>query len=291
MTHSLRDVLKRYVSRRVNLRASSAAQMAYSLSALEKHVGRSVKVRECTTDLLCDWMHARLKAVTRVTVKVDRGNIITLLRFAQREGLIPSVPDIPTIKQERKNPSAWTIQEVGELLKASSRLTGYMRDLPITRRWWFTAFLLLLYDSGLRVASALTLRTEDVWLDRKTARVRASTDKTWSDRVFCLSDALVELLAEGMGGRELAFPYPWHRRQIWRDLASIREAAGVPHGREYGFHRMRKTHCTQAVIHVGWEAARRSLGHSCESMTKSYVDMSQVQQALRLQLPTPDFKM
>lgn len=187
-------------------------------------------------------------------------------------------------------PTAWTVEEVGQLLRAAGALKGHMRDLPITRAWWFQAFLLTLYDSGLRVKSALTLRTDDVWLDRKTARVRAATDKTWGDRVFCLSDALCEMLADGMGGRKLAFPYPWHYRQIWRDLDEIREAAGLRGGRDRGFHCMRKVHATQLVIHESWETARMSLGHTSQTMTEAYVDLSQVQAVHRIELPTPRFK-
>ena len=287
MTDTLRAVLKRYVGRHVNLRPASAAQLGYSLSVLERHAGRAVTLRDCTTDFFCGWLRARLAGASKATTKVDRGNIVTLLRFAHREGLIDRVPEIPTIKQERKMPSAWTVEEVGQLLRAARSLTGYMRDLPITRSWWFTSFLLFLYDSGLRVNSALTLRAEDVWLDRKTARIRAATDKTWCDQVACLSDALTEMLADGMGGRQLVWPYPWHRRQLWRDLAAIRDDANLPSGRDHGFHRMRKTHATQCVISAGWEAARVSLGHSSETMTRAYVDLSQVQAVRRIELPRP----
>lgn len=292
MAQTLRDVLTLYVGRQVNLRASSASQIAYSLSVLEKHTGGPVMLRRCEgrdgTVFLCAWIQARLKAGTsRKTVKGDRGNIVTLLRFAKEERLISLVPKVPTIRVEHKNPTAWTLEEVGALLHTGTKLEGWMRDLPIRRSWWYPSFMLFLYDSSLRVASSLTLRTEDVWLKRRTARIRASTDKGWSDQVVCLSDALVEMLREGMEGRELVFPYPWHHRQIWRDLAAIRDAAGLPSGRDHGFHKFRRTHATQAVIACGWEAARRSLGHSSETMTRSYVDMTQVQAAVRLELPTP----
>src|SRR5688500_6941100 len=98
MTQSLRAVLERYVARPVNRRASSAAQRSYSLSVLEKHASRVVTLRDCDIDFLCGWIRALLKSCSQATVKGHRGNIVTLLRFAQEEGLISRVPKVPTIR-------------------------------------------------------------------------------------------------------------------------------------------------------------------------------------------------
>lgn len=282
--------MSRYVARRINLRASSADQLRHSVNALERCAGRSLSVLALDADLLCGFLRDRLDAGCAVeTVRRDRRNVLTILRWAKSQGWIATVPEVPTLKPERKNPSAWTLPELSRLLASADALSGSMRGLPIPRRWWFKGLVLFLYDTGARLSSALTLRTADVWLDRCAARLLAATDKNRREQVFALSEQTVAVLREGLTERPLVFPYPWSRRKIWRDLKALEKDAGLPAGREHGFHRFRRTHATQCVIVAGWAAAQKSLGHSCEAMTRVYVDQSQVVAASRIEIPRPAF--
>lgn len=285
---SLRTALSRYVARRINLRASSANQLGYSVSALEKHAGSALAVSAVDADMLCGWLRARLQAgISAETVRRDRRNVLTVLRFALTQGWVTTVPDVETIKREQRLPTAWTLPELSRLLAAADSLTGSMRGLEIPRRWWFRGLLLFLYDTGASLSAALSLRTADVWIDRCAARLRAATDKNRSERICLLSQQTVGVLTEGLTDRPLVFPYPWHRRKLWRDLKSLEISAGLPSTREFGFHCLRRTHATQAVIAAGWNAAQASLGHTSEQMTRVYVDQTQVQFASRIDLPRP----
>ena len=219
-------------------------------------------------------------------MKTNRGNILVLLNYAVAEGVIESVPRVPTIRQEQRQPTAWTLGELRRLVAATTELTGNMRDLPISRAAWFKSLILFLYDTGLRVSSTLTLASADLSLDNQIAIVRADGDKTWADQVVGFSGDTRQALQAVIGDRETVWPYPWTRRKLWDDLKRIRKAAGLPTGPRYAFHCVRRTHATQTVIAAGWDAARVSLRHSSEQMTRRYVDQSQVR-SVRIELPSP----
>lgn len=270
----MRATLESYIARNLSLRPSSADQLRYTVNALEKFAGSSVAVSQLTEDLLCKWLRTR---PSTATAHRDRRNILTLLRFAKKRGAIADLPDIPAIRLPKTNPRAWTLEELGFLLAAAHRREGYMRDLPIRQSWWYQALTLFVYETSWRISSVLTTRCEDLYLDRQCVLVRSDGDKTHTDQVTRISQQLCDLLARGgIKDRELVFPYPWAKRKLWLDLRDLLRSASLPEGRSCGFHRLRKTHATQAVILSGWDRAQRDLGHASQQMTRRYVDMTQV---------------
>lgn len=126
----------------------------------------------------------------------------------------------------------------------------------------------------------------DVSLDRRLVTLRGETAKTGAEQLVSISDDTAGLL-ESMrrSPADLVWPYPWERRRLWLDLHGILGAAEID-GRSIGFHRIRKTHATQVVALLGWDAARVALGHSDETMTRRYVDLRQIPRQ-EIALPRP----
>lgn len=283
------DFLEREYSRRkLNLRPNSLLALHRSVSVYGAFLARPADLLDLTAEEMISFLIVRLTTVSRKTVRQDRGNLLALWRAAHAWGMHP-VPaaTIETIRVPRAKALAWTIEEVSRVLIACEALAGQMRHLPVSRRNWWRSLLLFLYDTGLRVNAALRCETCDVDMIRRCCRVLATHDKTWEERIVAFSPqtahAMLPLLSLG---QKVVWPWPWTRRHLWYEFKSILAVAGVSSGRYVGFHRMRKTHATQAVIVAGWEAARASLGHASLRQTEAYVDLGQLP-FTRIELPRP----
>lgn len=283
---SLRDLLEAYCANNLNLRPSSEKQLCYSVSSLCRWLDCEPRIDDLSAQQICGWLKSR---PPKVTARRDRGNILCLLRYAHAEGLLDSVPRVPRITLDRKAPQAWSVGDLEKLLAAAGNMPGMMRDLPLSKAWWWQSQILYQYETGLRATSALSTRSCDVWLDRRCALVRSDFDKTHADRVVRLSESLCDLLRRGaIGSRDLVWLWPWTKRKLWLDWSELLRSAGLPTGRQSGFHRLRRTHATMAVLSAGWERAQLSLGHSSVAMTKRYVDPTMLAAATpRIELPEP----
>ena len=101
---------------------------------------------------------------------------------------------------------------------------------------------------------------------RKTKQNREITHKLHEDTLSLLS-----LLPGHESG--LLFPWPYKRRQIWREFGKILKVAGLPGGRRNQFHKLRRTSATHLAAVAGIEAAEQHLGHSTHGLARStYID-------------------
>jgi integrase len=284
---TLSGVLQQYVASRLGLRESSAEQMHYSAQSLEKHVGRKVYADELSETMLLAFLKAQLKVLKPTTVKRQRGDLLTLWRFAHKRGWSGPVPDVEPIKVPRRNPQAWSTDDLQKLLAVTFRLRGDMRGTGIRKADWYTSFALFLYDTGSRLTAALAIESRDVDLKARTVLLLADNSKVGLEQVCTLSEQTADWIGRHYdAGRDLVWPYPWHKRRLWLDLKEIAGAAGVPCDHGEGFHRFRRTFATAAVNVAGWEVASRSLGHTSTNMTKRYVDQRLVRTP-EVALPRP----
>lgn len=290
MSISLTSLLwDHYKPRRTNLKESSALQLQYSIAALERFHARPICTRELNDTLLLTWLTDRISKVSRATVRRDLGNLLTLWRFAKRRGFCESSPpdDIDPVDVPPTIPRAWTLDELGAILDVCRSLKGWMRNLPILRRDWFTSNLSFIYDTGARITATLAIRPDELYLDKLLCLLRTEAAKTTIEQLVPFSDETAGLIARHLEpGRTRVWPYPWCKKKIWMDLKEIHRLAGVDCGKYVGFHRLRKTNATQTVIVAGWDAARVALGHTSEKMTRRYVDLRQVPRT-RVELPRP----
>lgn len=284
---TLTELCKRYCDSRINLKPGSAEQIAYSVRSVEKHVGRTVYADEFSEAGMLRFLKARTKQVSLSTVKRERGDLLTLWRFAHKRGWAPVVADVETVRVPPKNPTAWTVEEIGALLSFTMHLRGTMRHLPIPRSEWYTSLILFLYDTGCRIGAALSLSPADVNLDDAYALLEAENSKTGIVQTVPLSEQTVEWLRKHFDpDRELVWPYPWNKRRLHLDIKELADAADIPCATGEGFHKFRRTHATMAVNAVGWQAAQANLGHTSESMTRRYVDQRQLERKI-IPLPRP----
>jgi len=151
----------------------------------------------------------------------------------------------------------------------SKAVTGI---LPGT--WWRT-LLLFLYNSGLRIGTALAARWS--WLDSTGSllRVPAAGIKRRRVKAFYLNTAARDALATiATPARALLWPFPgWPRSESYlrRRRLQLQAAAGLPPHRRLGFHAIRATAATAITELTGdLSLAQLQLGHSSATVTANH---------------------
>jgi integrase len=225
-------------------------------------------VLHCRAGLLAD---KRTKATANKVVR----HLMAVWRCAHEEGYAAEEPrTIKKIKEEKRAARAWTVDEMGRILLVASGMTGQV--CGIRASVWWTAFFLVLYDTGLRISSVMDLRWEHFDDRGMEFRVPAEIVKDDEELVLALSaQTLSAIRALGGTGAIEIFPWPYDRDHCWRTLRDhmrrIQSEAGLKwRAREGGFHQYRRT--TASYLNREGGDATEHLGHSTREVTKVYLD-------------------
>lgn len=268
-------LLKLYRTYRPQLKPGSAEQLQYSVRAFAKHLGRTPTVADLSEVSTLQFIASRLGQVSPRTVKRERGDILTLWRFAWRRKLTQEDPrdnEVPRVAVPYDPPIALTLEQVAAILDSCRFERATIRGTAIQKASWWRAVVLCLYWSGARISALLDALQRD--LDRTTGwlHLAAASSKTaYGQYVQLPEEALEAIHAMGWDG-ELLFPWPYRHRQLFAALKRIIKRAGLPPDRYHAFHAIRRTTATLAAANGSLDLARQALGHTRESMTKRYLD-------------------
>jgi len=265
-----------YVPGRLTLQPSTVAQYLYAAKSLQKFYSQPVEVDSLCDDLILPWLAARLRQVSPRTVKRERGDLLTIWRWAHRKGHCPNPPiDIPPIKCVRHMPTYWTVDELERMIAACRALSGELRDTAIPKAAWWSSFILFLYDTGCRLSAALAVSPRELDLAERRVLLNGNAAKTGIEQSINLSDQTIAAVAGHYAtGRARVWPWPYDHRRIWIKLKQILAAAGLPTDRTRMFHCLRRTTATLTAAHSSIDVARRQLGHASEAMTRNYINES-----------------
>jgi integrase len=229
------------------------------------------------------------RARSNRTINGKRGFLLALWRFAWRRRWAPQPPidrfDIPLLPVEKRNPPAWTVEQVSQILAhvdAAPPSSGW------SRQHWI-ALLLTCYDTGARIDALLGARRQDL-IDGRL-RLDASLDKELIEHNPRLHDQTLAAIAALPPGEPEDRLFDWQHSLDWlrKRLKAILRAAGLPHGRRDLFHRFRRTTATQTAKVGGIQQASQILGHSSVALTEAhYVDQTQLHRPAAVDfLPRP----
>lgn len=212
------------------------------------------------------WLAARQSAVT-ANKYIEK--LSAVWRYANRRGEVSTWPELPKLRQPRRVPEAWSLDQVGVLLSTCRLQTGQVAGVP-AEGWWF-ALCVTLYYTGVRIGALLALRFSDVNFAAGTVTFRAETQKNFSDQKFSLPHLVLESLAAiEFPQRELVFPWPRSPNLLWGYYEKILDQAKLPNDRRSKFHRLRRTSASHLAAAGG--NATQHLGHSGPGVTKAYLD-------------------
>ena len=272
---TLKEYLADYRGSQLRIKESTREQMAVGLRLFDRHVGHPVLICELTETIAVDWLSQYAATVSPRTVNSKRQAILTLWESAAMAGLCepPNRKLVPRAKEFRRIPLAWTVTEIERLVGISQTVRGQVEGIP-KRKFW-PSLILAVWNTGARIGNLLSARTVDCNLAEQYIVLRAESHKSGCDQFFRLTDQAVAAIASHFSPRrELIWPWPWHRRQIWEQFKKIVLAAGLMPNASMGlFHKLRCSNLSYTAANGGLEMARQQAGHaSAQTTLRHYID-------------------
>ena len=212
---------------------------------------------------------ARRSGVSAATRNKELTELLAMWRLASQKGLLSTWPDIRPEHEPERDPIAWMPDEINRLLAAIHRQQGEIAGVPA---WlWWSGVVRTILDTGERVSAVLA--AEFSWVQGEWLRVPAEARKGKTrDRAYRLSPSTIAGIAaiREHSTQRLIFPWPLNRNYLWQRYREIVADAGLPTGRKYQFHALRKT-VGSAVYAAGLDP-QDTLDHSDRRTTQRYID-------------------
>lgn len=192
---------------------------------------------------------------------------------------LPPLPDLPkaTAGPPRE---AFTLAELSRWLLACEHATA-PADEPVL---WWRALVLVLYNTGWRISTALKFRRS--WISRESwghkVQIPPEAWKGGRGKVLPLSEHVVELVDRFAVGRDLVFPCPHRDAWIHTLRRRMLARAGI---RQLGFHAVRRLFANQLEV-INPELVSWLLGHASNVARRHYLSWEHACNALS-QLPQP----
>lgn len=186
--------------------------------------------------------------------------------------------------EEKRLPVAWKIPEVERIIAACKAFDKTTRcdaeTIHVGRRTLLA--LRLIYDSGVRINALMSRLKTDV-VDG-VLHVPACDQKTKKEQRFKLSAETLALIDSFPDVRGLLIPHTYTQERVdkpmTRYLTQILKTADLPTTPKHKWHCLRRVFATQLAKAVSMETAQHQLGHSCIETTRRYVDTSQLEQVV-----------
>jgi len=259
----------------------AVGQVRFVISRFAKYLGRPPLLSDLTDETVSGFMQSILDSgLSRVTANHSRGYVLALWRYAYRvykkqtgrKRLVREAPDVPKLREHRRLPVAWTIEQMQRLLTAAAETGGSIDSIP-AGLWW-TALLLTMYDTGIRRGAAFAIQRCDVDLDTGWLTVPAENQKQKVEQRFKVSGQTSDALRRiWEPPRRLLFPWPSQKTNAaWTKLTGILIRAELPHGPRDKYHKIRRTTASHIAKAAGVSVASAVLGHSDVEVTKRYID-------------------
>lgn len=221
-----------------------------------------------TLGRLMGWMIQRGRSP--YTVNKERSQLLAIWRFACRKGFVSIWPDVDAEIQPERIPRAWTVNQLDRLFSACLETPGTFGAVPCGL-WWY-AIHLLGWDTGERIKPLRLARWEWLDLPNGICRIPAEVRKgRRADRVYRLhQDTVAALVRIQKPERAEVFPWPYSETYIYTLYAKIQARAGLPVGRHFRFHCLRKSVASHGKV-AGLDP-QELMGHVDGRTTSKYLD-------------------
>jgi integrase len=240
----------------------------YTLRSWGEQLGRPPETTDLEELAVARFLAHRVRSMSAATAAKDKAQLTALWGFCSRRKLCDTWPQTPRIIVPERIPEAWLADEFQRLIDSSRQeplsYCGFPGSLV------FPAMLLTAYSTGERIGAIMSLRCRDV---RGCAVIFRAEDRKgrrrdiFRDISVACADAL---LAIRRGPEDTAIPWDKHPTYVYNRLKIILKRAGLPHGRQDKFHRVRKT--TASYYEAAGGSAQRLLDHSSPAVTRRYLD-------------------
>lgn len=204
----LSDLLVRYFAQNIRIRnENTRRQYRYALRDWTEQLGRDPLQSDLTDESLgrfATWLLD--KKLEPKTVNERVGRIAALWRWLVKVGELRRMPLIDRVREPRRAPVAWTIEDLRRLISSLESLPG--RVGPVPARDWWRSLHLVAWSTGERISALMAVRWE--WIAGDFLTIPAEVRKgRASDRVYRLSaKALAALETIREPSRALVWCWP-----------------------------------------------------------------------------------
>lgn len=293
----LDQLCEHYRDSRIELRDNSYEQIQVAVRLFSRWLGREADVSDLTKANLIAWLrHLSQAGRAGRTVNGKRAHLLSLWNFAADEGLLDPPPRrVPRATEECKAPRAWLTADVDEMLAVAPSATS--------RRGWagpeWTALILLLWDTALRISTALRLKPSHLeidadgvgWINTPGAiqkGKRATRHRLHADTLQAIRDMRA---ATTLDTADALLPWPYPLRDVQRHFSEqILEPAGLLRPGVPKFHGFRRASYSYVAASLGIERASTHAAHR-SNLSRAYADPRIVEQGNVLDvLPRPEVR-
>ena len=242
-----------------------------ALLHLRGFLGREPLISDLTDDTIASMMRwvVSVKGRAPRTANKSRDCLLAQWRFYARKGIVSRWPDVGALPEPQEIPVCWTKPELKRLFAACSRQEGWIGGIPAAS-WWH-ALHATCYDTAERIMPVLRLAWGAVDLRSRVITFKAADRKGGRKaNQQPIHRQTVRLLRSIRGESELVFPTDFCLGTLYNRYDKLLREAGLPHGRESKFHRIRKT--SASWFEAAGGNATDFLGHSSRRVTLRYLD-------------------
>jgi integrase len=216
---TLSDLIKRYISEVVP-RLRGACTETVRLKTIDRHLGRYM-LTSLTSAVVATFRDQRLKEVSASTCLRELQSLSSMLTVAQREWQLVADNAVQAVRKPSPNRPRERRLSAEEEVRLMAALTP-PADRQASGRWskgtrniWLKPFIQLALECAMRRGELLSLRWEDVDLEKRTAFLVLT--KNGTSRTVPLTSRAIEVLRElprSIDGR--VFPLSANAiRQAW----------------------------------------------------------------------------
>lgn len=241
-----------------------------TLNAFDAYLGRPALLSDLNDETVNAFAAARLDSgLSKFSVNKDLSNLLAIWRWAHRKGFVKNWPDVELETLPVLSPVALTRDELARVKAAIAEETKSIAGVPGPRFW--LALFLLIWDSGERIGAVMALTWDRVDLPGRWVRFHYDDRKGGrADNLIQIADDTAFALTAIRRKEGKVFVWPFSPNYIYERLAPIMLRAGLPDSKLYKFHCLRKSMASHLKAAGG--DPQRALGHSCEKVTRAYID-------------------
>lgn len=217
-----------------------------------------------------EYLRNRLSAVSAITARNERSQLLAIWRFAYESEIVDAMPrGIVKIKPPGKPTRAWTVEQMQSLVQHASREPGILRS-GIRKSEMLQAWILIGYASGARFGDIWRFREDNIdgsvlrWTQNKTGE---PISKTLDEPTLM---AVRRVSKHSVDGTLLG--WACSRGQAMRIMRAFLDKYGLD-GSSKWLRRSGATHVEMSQPGFG----RHHCGHKTASMVeKHYLDWGQI---------------
>lgn len=220
------------------------------------------------------------KAMSPASVNKHLRHLKAALRKAHAWSYLPTMPQIEMMAEPKKSPRYMLAEHFDEIY-AKCELANLPADRPYSAADWWRALLLTGLMTGMRIGEMLSLRWDDVHLDKGYLKVWHNLTKAKRDDTIPLHPVVVAHLKQIQDIGQGVFEWPLGERALLDEFHRLQREAGIhldcrdDHEHTatchvYGFHSLKKACGTLNAARLPEAVLGAFMRHSSPEVTRKY---------------------